>query len=205
MKKFLTLTVLGLVLVAAGVFARTTLRTPAKFRPYTIVWRVTDYDAKGNATFRYTETRYADSKGRWHNVKAFAEGGREVSFREPGQGLFIEDEKVNHYVSDAPLEPQSTTLEEWRKSPQFVREDNIAGLPVAVTRVSNRPGDPVLELYHAPDLNNDIVKMVATEPTSIRVAEPISLSLSEPDPSVFRHPDLPTDTKAYEKMHGKAP
>lgn len=112
---------------------------------------------------------------------------------------------MNHYVSDAPLEPQSTTLEEWHKSPQFVREDTVAGLPVAVTRVSNRPGDPVLELYHAPDLNNDIVKMVATEPTSIRVVEPISLNLSEPDPSIFRRPDLPTDTKAYEKMHGKAP
>lgn len=205
MKKFLTLTVLALVMVAAGVFARTVLRAHAKFRPYTIVWRVTDYDAQGNATFRYTETRYADSAGRWHNVKALAEGGREVSFREPGQGLFIEDEKVNHYVSGAPFEPQSTTLEEWHKSPQFVREDTIAGLPVAVTRVSNRPGDPVLELYHAPDLNNDIVKVVATQPNLTWVEEPVSLDLSEPDPSVFHHPDLPTDTKAYEKMHGKTP
>lgn len=91
MKKFLTLTILALVMVTAGVFARTAFRTRAKFRPYTIVWRVTDYDAQGNATLRYTETRNVDSAGRWHNVKAFAEGGREVSFREPGQGLFIED------------------------------------------------------------------------------------------------------------------
>lgn len=205
MKKFLTLTALALVLVAAGVFARTVVRVPAKFRPYTIVWRVTDYDTQGNATFRYTETRYADLKGRWHNVKEYAGGGQEVSFREPGKGLFIEDEKVNHYVSDVPVEPVSISLAEWHKSPQFVREDTVAEIPVAVTRVSNGSGAPILELYHAPDLNNDVVKMVATEPNSIRVAEPVSLNHSEPDPSVFRHPELPTDTKAYEKMHGNAP
>lgn len=205
MKKLLTLTLLVLTMIAAGVFARTALRKPAGFHPYTIVWRVTDYDSQGNATFRYTETRHADSKGRWHNVKEFPDGEDEVSFREPGRGLFMVDEKVNHLMSEAPVEPRVTTLAGWHNSPQFVREDNVAGLPVAVTRSSNGAGSPILELYHAPDLNNDIVKTIFTDGNIVRVIEPVQLSIAEPDPSVFRRPDLPVDTKAYEKIHGKTP
>jgi hypothetical protein len=201
LKNLLIVALITLAAFTDGTAARSRLRS--RFTPYTVTWRVTDYDAAGNATFRYNETRVTDSGGRWHDLKKHADGHREEAFAEPGRGAFAVHQDKLMFYSNAPMEPPGVTMETLRASKQFVREDVVAGIPVAVLRVTNDAyPDSALEVYVAPSLNGDALKTIITDKYSVRVLEPVALTKGEPDPAALSHPEKPADRSHYERLHG---
>ena len=185
---------------AAGVLARTQLnRRGAEFKPYTITWQGTDYDESGAVVGQYTETRYTARDGRWYSVRHFPDGKRQETFSVPGKGVFARGKEKLMLLSEAPEgSPRAYTDEQVRKSPAFVRTDEVLGQQVFV--IKSGPGDRS-EVYLAPGLNYDWVKEVRRgESGNLRsIVEPVSIVMGDPDPSVFKPVDLPVDRSFHEQ------
>lgn len=185
---------------AAGVLARTQLKgRGGEFKPYTITWQMTDYDESGAVVGQYTETRYTAHDGRWYSVRHFPDGKRQETFSVPGKGVFVRGKEKLMFLSEAPEGPPRTyTEEQVSKSPAFVRTDEVLGLQVIVIKTG--PGERT-EVYRATGLNYDWVKRVERgEDGNLRsIAEPVSIVMGDPDPSVFKPVDLPVDRSFYEK------
>lgn len=197
--------VLLVILVAAGagvvgVFARTQLNgRGAEFKPYTITWQVTQYDESGTVVGQYTETRYTARDGRWYNVRHFPDGKRQETFSVPGKGVFVRGKEKLMFLSEAPEGPPSPyTDEQVRKSPAFLRTDEVLGTQVVVLKTG--PGNRY-EVWRAPGLNFDWVKEVQRGENGnlLSIAEPVSIVMGDPDPSVFKSIDLPVDRSFYEQ------
>jgi hypothetical protein len=185
---------------AAGVLARTQLnKRGAEFKPYTITWQGTQYDESGAVVGQYTETRYTARDGRWYSVRHFPDGKRQETFSVPGKGVFARGKEKLMFLSEAREGPPRTyTDEQVRKSPAFVRTDEVLGVQVVV--IKGGPGDSI-EVWHAPGLNFDWVKEVRRgENGNLRsITEPVSIVMGDPDPSVFKPVDLPVDRSVYEQ------
>lgn len=197
----LLLTVLvASVAATAGVLARTQLnKRGVEFRPYTIVWQGTEYDESGAVVGQYTETRYKARDGRWYSVRRFPDGRRQETFSVPGEGTFARGKDRLFLLSGASKEPPAGgTEEEARKSPVFLRAEEVHGLKAYVIKFGPGGRD---ELYRAPELNYDSVKRVERgENGNIRMTvEPVSIVMGDPDPSVFKAVDLPVDRSFHEK------
>jgi hypothetical protein len=189
--------------LGAGVFARSHFRNgSASFRAYTIVWQAIRYDANGAATFEYTETRYKASDGRWYDVRQFPNGQKEESFAEPGRGVFaIRKDKLAFLSVARTAPPMVLSEEQWPSTPQFARVEIVGGLKVVVLKTNDH--DPFVENYVAPELNGDSIKRVFRTSTSTTVLEPLSIKLDEPDPAVFKNPQLPVDYTNFDQIHGR--
>lgn len=197
----LLLTVLiASVAATAGVLARTQLnKRGAEFKPYTIVWQVTDYDASGAAINQYTETKYKARDGRWYSIRQFPDGRRQETFSVPDKGVFVREKSRLILLGGAVKEPQAViSEEESRKSPFFLRTEEVHGLKTYVTKVG--PGDRH-EVYRALKLNYDSIKSVMRgENGNITMTvEPVSIVMGDPDPSVFKPVDLPVDRSFHEE------
>lgn len=188
------------VAAAAGVLARTQFTgRGAGFKPYTIVWQATEYDESGSVVNQYTETRYKAHDGRWYSVRQFPDGRRQETFSVPGEGVFARGKDRLFLLSGAGKEPPAAVSEEEaRKSPFFLRSEEVHGLKTFVIKTGPGGRD---ELYRAPALNNDWVKMVGRGENGniLTTVEPVSIVMGEPDPSVFKPVDLPVDRSFYEK------
>jgi len=208
-RKLLLAVLVASVAAAAGVLARTQLtKRGAEFKPYTITWQGTDYDENGAVIGQYTETRYTARDGRWYSVRRFPNGSRQETFSVPGKGVFVRAKEKLLFLSESPEGPPRTyTDEQVRKSPAFLRMDEVLGMPVIVTKTG--PGDRI-EVYRAPGLNYDWVKEVQRGENGVlrSTVEPVSIVMGDPDPSVFKPVDLPVDRSVYEqkeKMRRQSP
>jgi hypothetical protein len=200
------LLIIALTVVAAttaGALARNQLKTHrAEFKAYTITWQITDYDESGAVSNQYTETRYTARDGRWYSVRQFSDGHRQETFCLPGEGVFIRGKDQLIFLSEAPKGPPVTVAEEKvRKSPSFLRSEEVHGLKAFVSK--SGPGGRE-EVYRALGLNNDWIKRVGRrENGNLKsTVEPISIEMGDPDPSVFEGIDLPVDRSFYEQKQG---
>ncbi|HYY95850.1 MAG TPA: hypothetical protein VE713_15205 [Pyrinomonadaceae bacterium] len=158
-KNFLLIASVAALAMTAGVLARTQLlKRRAEFKPYTITWQVTDYDESGAVVNQYTQTRYTARDGRWYTIRKFSNGLRQEYFCVPGEGVFARGKDRLLFLSEAPKgPPPAYTEEEVRRSPFFLRSDEVLGLKVFVAK--SGPGN-LNEVYHAPGLNYDWIKRV---------------------------------------------
>jgi hypothetical protein len=126
----------------------------------------------------------------------------------PAKGVFVRGKEKLLFLSESPEGlPRTYTDEQVRKSPFFLRTDEVLGMPVVVTKTG--PGNRY-EVWQAPGLNFDWVKEVQRgESGNLQfVAEPVSIVMGDPAPSVFKPVDLPVDRSVYEqkeKMRQKGP
>jgi len=171
----------------------------AEFKPYTIVWQGTEYDESGAVVNQYTETRYKARDGRWYSVRRFPDGRRQETFSVPGEGVFARGKDRLFFLSEAVKEPPAlVTEEEARKSPFFMRSEEVHGLKTYVIKSGSGGRD---EVYRAPALNYDSVRRVERGENGniLMTVEPVSIVVGDPDPSVFKAADLPVDRSFHEK------
>ncbi len=199
-RNFLLTALIAALAATAGVVARTQLLNHrAAFKPYTITWQVTDYDEGGTISKQYTETRYTARDGRWYDIRHFPDGLKQEYFSVPGEGVFARGKDRLLFLSEARQgPPPAYTEEEVRRSPFFLRSDEVLGLKVFVAK--GGPGDRN-EIYYAPGLNHDWIKRVERRENGNlqSTTEPISIEMGDPDPSVFKSIDLPVDRSFYEQ------
>ena len=202
-KRLLFLLLVVIVAGGAGVTTKKALnQTKQVKRPaYTIVWQATHYDAAGRATPDSTETRYVSSSGNWRSVRQYADGKIDETFAEVGRGVFSKKGQKLHFLSQSSPKPVLTE-EELKKSSDYLRTENVLG-HLAVVIKSER-GDIRSEVYRAPALGGDDIKIVFYRGATTIVVEPVSLVFGEPEPALLKLPEgLPVDYKHYEKLHGK--
>ena len=71
-------------------------------------------------------------------------------------------------------------MERLKKSDQYLRTVLVLGHPAYLLKVKDRAGDPMY-LYHAPDLNGDVIMSSYRVGKCRRVIEPIGIWLGEPN------------------------
>lgn len=199
MKQRLLLFVVVLVAISIGIVAQITLRGAKEnaLPAYTIVWQVTDYDARGNGTPVYTETRYVSSSGKWRSIKEYSDGKREEVFAEVGRGVFAKRDQKLHFLSGyAPLPLRNAAG--FMKSPNYLRTETVLGqLTVVVKPVNDFDGN--FEIFFAPSLNGEIKTISRGEVTTVK--EPVSLTFGQPDPTLLKTADdLPVDYNHYNEL-----
>lgn len=193
---------LAVVIAAAtaGVLARTQLnKRAAEFKPYTIVWQGTEYDERGAVVNQYTETRYKARDGRWYSIRRFPDGKRQETFSVPDKGVFSRRKDRLILLGNAAKEPMAVVSdEEARKSPFFLRSEEVHGLKTYV--IKSGPGGRD-ERYLALALNYDSIKRVERGENGaiLYTVEPVSIVMGDPDPPVFKPVDLPVDRSFHEE------
>ena len=158
---------------------------------YTIVTRLTEYDAKGESLGVWTTTTYHSSTGDRRSVGK--SGGYEhATIYRLGKGVYQSNSRTSRSIrqtSHAPGCPLRTA-EELRADPKFARSEDLLGYTayVLINRVDK---ESVSELYYVPELGGGTpVKSITTQKSGARfVGEVISITLGEPDPLDITGPD----------------
>jgi hypothetical protein len=203
MKKVNLVLVILIGAVVLGVVTRMnfTRSMQNKKTAYTVVLQATEYDASGKGTPVYTETRYASANGNWYSIRLYADGRNDETFALIGRGVYAKVGSKLNFLSDYDAPTPMMSLEKLQKSPNYVRTETVLGQEAAVLKT----GDPnnVIELYRAPSLGGDIIKMVRHAGSeTVTVLEPLSLTFGEPDASLLKMPNLPVDRTHFEELHG---
>lgn len=201
-KKLLLLFLCCSVLVTLGVKVVMSRRAPRQV-PYTIVWRVTTTDAKGNAEEEYTETRYVASNGNWRTIKQFPDGRTEEGFAEVWRGVFAISPRHQKMFFLSGHDMSTVDAETLRQSPQFARTETILGYTVYVSKQVQE--STTLESYRAPALNGAQIKHVFNNGSATVVFEPVSITPGEPPADKMKHQEYPVDNGVYTQTHGDAP
>lgn len=184
--------------VAAGMAVRfRNAAAETRFVPYTITWQAIDNESQSNV-IAYTETKYTSADGRWVAVKTFPNGARQITFSQPGKGVFAVEKEGLQYLSASPLTP---TTSNYFESPQYTRSEDISGYKAAVL-TQNTDSGLRLEHYIAPELNNDSIKTVITNGQMVRSLEPVAIVQGEPPAAVFLQKDLPVLYEVYQQKQG---
>lgn len=170
--------------------------------PYTITWRVTDWEG-GKVTGAYTETRYVSSSGNWRSVKQFSDGRTEETFAEAGRGVFLLKPAEGKMVFLSGHEIHKRDPEAQRRSPNYVGSDTLLGY--AVHKVEQRQGETSVVFSHAAALNGDMIGMSQRDGDCGFSVEPVSIVEGEPGREALAHGELPADYEHYRKLHGKDP
>lgn len=151
-------------------------RQQPRFVPYTITWQMTEYHSDGRVAPTYTETRSNYSDGHWRSIIRFPNGLTVERIAEPGKGVFAVDQKTGERRFNSPF-PERLRGDPLRHE-TWARTERLDGYRAEVLKFGR--GEKSHELYHAPRLNNDIVKTVYRDKEVTRVLEPILLLLGEP-------------------------
>lgn len=209
-KRNLMIIVLVVLAATAGVAARTVFNQSSRSKriAYTVVLQATDYNSDGAGTVSYTETRYVASNGNWRAVRQHTDGRSEEIFGEVGRGVFARRGRKLDFLSEYKSQRSASSAERLRASQGYLRTETVLGFSVIVSRAGNATDNSV-EFHSAPDLNGDIIKIVARDPEShrlIHVTEPLGITLGEPDAEHLRVAEAATaevDYTQFEKIHGK--
>jgi hypothetical protein len=164
----------GALLAVAALVALA--QKPKRVVPYTVTWQMTEYYRDGRVVQTYTETRSNYSDGNWRSVVRFPNGRAVERVAEAGGGVFGIDPKTGERRYQTPF-PERLAGDA-KRHPKWARTEQVAGYDVEVLRFEQDGKSH--ELYHAPALNNDIIKTVYRDQDVTRVLEPISVKKGEP-------------------------
>lgn len=198
-KGFFILAILLTISVGAGaaIGFRNSAKKHKTFAPYSITWQVTDYDTTGTVLSSFTQTRFKSGDGRWYEKIMRADGLVDESFAEPGRGVFRIGSDQLHFLSDCESQPNWQSEEEYvLKSPQYSRSETVLGIRTVVLKAS-----PNFEVYRAPSLNGDSIKMVLNLNGTVRVFEPVAISLAEPEAAKLEHKEFPVSYEFFEQKN----
>lgn len=175
---------------------------------YTITWEGVFRHPDGTVEEAYTETRYVSSNGNWHSIKKYSEknGDRvEEAFAEVGRGVFSirswdgnKMQFLSEHQASQPADPEN-----YRRSPQYVRTAEILGYKAYVLRERN--GDVIVDRWFAPSLGGDVIKHIYRSKSEdgifVRVLQPVSIVMGEPDAEKMKHPEYPVDYRIHNRVN----
>lgn len=188
--------VLVVILVALFAARPSAGRQASALPAYTLVQRVTFYDAAGNATPVRELTRYASARGDWRAVWTYAGGLSEDTMFLPGKGVYYTDRKGKRLArlgDEATGRPATVTADELTVDPKFVRVEYVTGILTYVKR--EKINGYTYEWYYAPELGNFPLKTVVSEGACREVSEPASLTFGEPERAKLKGEKYPLDER----------
>lgn len=157
---------------------------------FTLLGKVTDYDAKGNSFPAYTEARFYSASGDWRYVASYPGGQTIETISRLGDGVYYADHKGGRLLKIANMQAgqrAGTTADELRADSNFSRTETVLGHTAYVLRVLDRGYCYVEETYYLPEIGRVPFKRVTTfKNGSKRVEEPASLTFKEPDARLLR-------------------
>jgi hypothetical protein len=190
-RKFLVGILICLGAIAVFAAAKAELK-PRKKLAYTINFKATDYYEDGRTVESYSESRYVSSKGKWRSLRVFPDGHQMEQVAEIGRGVFTLDHQAKKMFFLSPYSPDVIDPLSYRKSPDFIREEYVAGYLTYVLRQNN--GDTSIDFYRAPEFNGEILKITIRRPEiPTKIIEPVSIALGEPSPETLKYTEYPVD------------
>jgi hypothetical protein len=193
--KVISVAVFGLGLLSVGL-AFSVQKSDGKRprRGFMLVMKQTTVPSDGTKFDGYAITvRYQKSDGTWRQVRTYRNAAgkilkKDIGVGVPGQGVF----KVNReqgtldFLSSMPSKKDASyvSIYDGRKDPNYLKDDWVAGYKTYVLRLFGDDGG-YTDLYYAPDLDGQLIKMAAVTPYGVSVEEPIEIKLGDPDDRVF--------------------
>lgn len=161
------------------------------YPPYTLVTRLTQYDANGETVRITTHTRYQSSTGDWRVVSK-SDGGEQASLYRRGRGVYQSDSRTSRIIQSTDHAPGCPirTGEQLRQDKKFARTEEVLGF-TAYVWIENPAKDLVVEHYFVPELGGGTpFKQVTTYKNGPKfVDEPVSVTLGEPAATDVTGPD----------------
>ena len=148
--------------------------------PYTLLSQVKDYCDDGTVTSGVNELKFVDSKGNWRTKSFYARGTLSDTIHEDGKGIEKLERNGKKTELDSRQTGHSADVERLKKSDQYLRTVLVLGHPSYLLKVKDRSGNPMY-LYHAPDLNGDVIMSSYRVGKCWKVVEPIAIWLGEPN------------------------
>jgi hypothetical protein len=196
LKSILAPAFLVLCLAAAG-FVVGMRRTPAKpqMHGFTLYITQTTYPSNGAPFPTASKIRQQKSDGSWKLQTTYSNGRVEVSYGEPGRGVFAVDEENQklEYLSGSFSRPLADI--DWGKQPGFAGEEIILGYKTY--RIRRESDGNYTDLYMCPALQGYPLKYIDGGARSKTVWETTQVILGEPtfEPA----PALPVSRERFEK------
>lgn len=164
---------------------------PRRYPPFTLVTRLTEYDANDRVLRVSTSVHYHSSSGDWRVVSKPGYDEQATLYRR-GRGVyqsFSRTHRIIKMTDHAPGCPLRTG-EELRRDPMFSRTEEVLGF-TAYVLVESRAKDSKVEHYYVPELGGGTPFKQVTTYTNGRkfVHEPLSVKLAEPDAIDVTGPD----------------
>lgn len=185
--------------LAGLITARAIRRQPPSFPPYTITSRVEDHTADG-VKLVGTETRWMSHTGEMHLTKEFADGERDEVYGNPARGVYIL-KRGTLFEFGPPYARNGKSMADWRKSPSYIRDDTLLGVPVVVLqtqKAATPDGLPWSEIWLAPSLGDIYLRQEIHEPGLVRVVEATNIERGEPTHAIPPIPEMPVDRRVVE-------
>jgi len=190
-----------LLFVASFIAGPARAQQTGPYPAFTLVSKVTDYDAKGNAFPAYTERRYNSASGDWRHVRTYPGGQVVETLYRFGEGPYYVDHRggrlLKIFVQWAAL-PSGPTAAELRADAKFSRTETVLGHAAYVLREQQTYAlnarelcyEYVEETYFLPEIGRTPFKRVTTFKNGFeRVEEPVSLTFAEPDAQLIAGAD----------------
>jgi hypothetical protein len=148
--------------------------------PYTLLSQVKDYCDDGRITDGGRELKFVDSKGDWRIKPLQPRGTFSDTVHQQGQGIAKLDRNGKKTELDSLATGHSADVEKLKKSDQYLRTVLILGYPTYLLKIKDRSGESMY-VYHAPDLNGDVIMTSYRVGKCRRVVEPIAIWPGEPN------------------------
>jgi len=161
------------------------------YPPYTLVSRLTQYDANGEIVRVSTHTRYQSSTGDWRVVSK-SDGAERATLYQRGRGVFNSDSRTSRIIKSTDHAPGCPirTGEELRQDRKFARTEEVLGFTAHVL-IESPSKDLLIEHYYVAELGGGTpFKQVTTykdgpkfveEPVSVTLGEPAAIDVTGPD------------------------
>ena len=150
--------------------------------PYTLLSQVKDHCDDGTITDNGTELKFVDSKGNWRTKPLNPRGTFSDTVHQEGRGIERLDRNGKRTELDSKTTGHSADVEKLKNSDQYLRTVLILGHPTYLLKLKDRSGESMY-MYHAPDLNGDVIMTSYRVGNCRRVVEPIAIWLGEPNPA----------------------
>lgn len=177
---------------------------------FTLVMKGTSVPSDGSKQDGYTiSIRYQKSDGTWRQVRTYRDSQgkilkKDITVGVPGQGVFKvnKDQAALEFLSSMPSKEITSyvPITDGRNDPSYFKDDWVAGYKTYVLRFFGDDGGTT-DLYFAPDLDGQLIKMVNVSPYGISVEEPTQITLGDPEEKVFG--SLPKWLVKYDRFKEK--
>lgn len=158
---------------------------------FTLHFRVADYTASGEMRDLGTRVRYVSADSNWRETGQTSQGSAAelISDGERGGVFSVQPEKEVATRVAASARPKWFSAEEWRKNPQFAREDVLLGRVAFVMEVRDADGRLLGEEWKIPEFGPHSAKQVLyMDDGGRRVTEAVAVTPGEPAAGTTRLP-----------------
>ena len=193
-KGILAVAFLVVCLTAAGLVVG--MRRSSSMRPlqgFTLHISHTSYRSTGEPIHTSTQIRQQKSDGTWRLQTTYYNGRVDVTYGQPGRGVFAVDQQNQKLEYVSPSSARGLADIDWTKEPGFVGEEMILGYKTF--HIHSEGNGQYVDSYPCPALQGYPLKVVNGNGRTKTVVEATKVILGEPtfEPA----PDLPVRTKRY--------